>query len=118
MPLRFFILLCFLKFSAFAQSEETMPQDSSSIVVPKAFSPNGDGMEDVLYIKTNYITNYTFELFDRWGELIYKTKDANAGWNGRNKKDKLYDKGAYYYKFNYTDINKKPQLKTGYIDLK
>lgn len=118
MKANIFILLCFLKLSVFAQSDDSVRQDTSSVIVPAAFSPNGDGMEDVLYIKTYNITNYVFELFDRWGELVYKTQDANAGWNGRNKKDKLNDRGAYYYRVNYLDSNKKPQLKTGYLTLK
>ncbi|HXD93619.1 MAG TPA: gliding motility-associated C-terminal domain-containing protein [Bacteroidia bacterium] len=118
MAARIFILFVFLKFAAFAQNEEPLLRDTSSIIIPAAFSPNSDGFEDVLYIKTYYITNYTFQLFDRWGELIYETTDANAGWNGRNKKDKLYDKGAYYYVINYQDSYKKPQRKTGTVELK
>ncbi|HXB10505.1 MAG TPA: gliding motility-associated C-terminal domain-containing protein, partial [Bacteroidia bacterium] len=52
------------------------------IFVPDAFSPNGDGYNDYLYVKGGCITNMTFLVFDRWGNKVFETSNLNNGWNG------------------------------------
>jgi gliding motility-associated-like protein len=53
------------------------------IFVPKAWTPNGDGHNDLLFPFTLNITklNY-FRIFNRWGQLMFETNTLNAGWNG------------------------------------
>ncbi len=54
--------------------------------VPNAFTPgNRDGMNDVFKPKVFGVEEYTFTIFNRWGELIYETHDINEGWNGTYK---------------------------------
>jgi len=56
-----------------------------SFFVPNAFTPNGDGINDV--IKT-YGTNYElvyFEIWNRWGEKVFATKEIDKAWDGRFK---------------------------------
>ena len=54
--------------------------------IPNAFTPgNGDDMNDVFKPKVIGVVDYTFMIFNRWGELIYKTNDTEAGWNGTFK---------------------------------
>ena len=54
--------------------------------IPNAFSPgNGDGMNDIFKPKVIGVTDYSFLIFNRWGEQIYKTNDTDAGWNGTFK---------------------------------
>ncbi|MCS6991959.1 MAG: PKD domain-containing protein [Chitinophagales bacterium] len=50
--------------------------------VPNAFSPNGDGANDVLYVKGQDIVSLDFKVFNRWGELVFQTNDVNQGWDG------------------------------------
>ncbi|MCY7409049.1 MAG: PKD domain-containing protein, partial [Chitinophagales bacterium] len=50
--------------------------------VPNAFSPNGDGANDVLYVKGQDVKSLSFKVFNRWGELVFETNDINKGWNG------------------------------------
>jgi len=50
--------------------------------IPTAFSPNGDGHNDMLYVRSNCLTNFTFKLFDRWGEMVFETTDLNFAWDG------------------------------------
>ncbi len=57
-----------------------------SLYVPTAFSPNGDGLNDILRPKPLGIRSITyFRVYNRWGELIYATSQLNAGWDGRYK---------------------------------
>ncbi|MFN6388201.1 MAG: PKD-like domain-containing protein, partial [Bacteroidota bacterium] len=64
-------------------NQEVWVFDKSEVYVPTAFSPNGDGANDVLlpfYIniaKLNY-----FRIYDRWGKLIFETNDLKESWNG------------------------------------
>jgi gliding motility-associated-like protein len=52
------------------------------IFVPNTFTPNGDGNNDVLFVRGRLIATLDFKLFDRWGELIFETTDPNIGWDG------------------------------------
>lgn len=52
--------------------------------VPLAFSPDDDGLNDILLPQFDCdISNYQMRLFDRWGELIFETDDPYYGWNGK-----------------------------------
>ncbi len=59
---------------------------SVEILVPKAFTPNRDGKND--YLRPILLgvkqLNY-FKIFNRWGQLIYETKNDQPGWDGRLK---------------------------------
>jgi gliding motility-associated-like protein len=55
----------------------------SDIFVPKAWSPNKDGHNDVLRpLCVNIKEIYYFRIFDRWGQLMYETNEIGKGWNG------------------------------------
>ncbi len=58
------------------------------IYVPKAFSPNGDGINDRLYpILVGIQQLYYFRVYNRWGNLIFETNSGNpaSGWDGKYK---------------------------------
>lgn len=52
------------------------------IFVPSAFTPNGDGLNDMLYVRGNNITELFFVVYDRWGERVFETSDLGLGWDG------------------------------------
>jgi gliding motility-associated-like protein len=58
-----------------------------SMYIPDAFTPNGDGLNDVFNVKGAGFVEEGFEMriYDRWGELIYKTNDVYKGWDGTVK---------------------------------
>ena len=55
----------------------------TSVDIPTAFTPNGDGTNDVIYVdgwgikKLNY-----FRIYNRWGQLLFESNDVNVGWDG------------------------------------
>lgn len=53
-----------------------------AIDVPTAFSPNGDGNNDVLYVKGFGINGLTFAVYNRYGEKVFETLDQKIGWDG------------------------------------
>jgi gliding motility-associated-like protein len=57
-----------------------------NIYVPKVFTPNNDGTNDVLKpILVGISAFHYFSVYNRWGNLIYTTQDPNQGWNGTFK---------------------------------
>ena len=59
------------------------PPCDGDVFVPKAWSPNGDGHNDVLRPLVQNIRELKyFRVFNRWGELVYETNIIGLGWNG------------------------------------
>lgn len=52
------------------------------IFVPNAFSPDGDGINDQVWVRGNNITEMSFLIYNRWGEKVFETNDQSQGWNG------------------------------------
>lgn len=56
---------------------------SGTLLVPTAFSPNGDGLNDLLFAYgTLNSTSLEFEIYNRWGQKVFATTDKNKGWDG------------------------------------
>jgi len=83
------------------------------IAVPSAFTPNGDGRNDYLYPLNAYkATNLLFRVYNRYGQLIFETKDWTQKWDGTFK-GMQQPVGAYVWTLEYNDQpgNKKIFLK-------
>ena len=65
-------------------------------MAPKAFSPNGDGSNDVLYVRGYGVTEMEFKVFNRWGELVFESNSLDVGWDGTYK-DKGQEMEVYIY---------------------
>ena len=71
--------------------------DDSDVFIPNAFTPNGDGANDILYVRSHFVDELTFVIYNRWGQEVFSTKDPNAGWDGTfQNKDLEPDAFAYY----------------------
>lgn len=77
-----------------------------SVYIPNTFTPNGDGVNDMFMVKGTgmKIENYTMEIFDRWGTMLYSSKDITKGWDGTAKGANL-PVGAYVYKVKVIGAN-------------
>jgi gliding motility-associated-like protein len=75
--------------------------------LPNAFSPNGDGLNDVFRPQPVGIekTDY-FRIFNRYGELLYETKEYRRGWDGTYR-GKKQDQGTYVWMIKGMDRDKK-----------
>ena len=54
----------------------------SKVAFPNAFSPDGDGMNDIFNFESRYITAVRMKIYNRWGELVYQTTELDRGWDG------------------------------------
>ena len=76
---------------------------SNNIFIPNAFSPNGDGLNDIfLTVATSdYIQKFHMLIFDRWGGQIFESDDIMLGWDGTKAGTPLPG-GMYTYKITYS----------------
>ncbi len=73
------------------------PTTNNSQIIPNAFSPNGDGINDTweIPILKNY-PNCSVEVYNRYGQLVFKSIGYNKNWDG-NYNNQLLPTGTYYY---------------------
>jgi gliding motility-associated-like protein len=66
-------------------------------IVPNAFTPNGDGLNDYFQFYTKGIEKIlSVKVFNRWGQLIYYSSGNDEGWNGTYK-EAPSEMGVYVY---------------------
>lgn len=73
-----------------------------TVEMPSAFTPNGDGRNDVFRpITAGYQNIAHFRIFNRWGQVVYESRQPNQGWDGTFN-GQLQDMGTYMYSMSYT----------------
>jgi gliding motility-associated-like protein len=84
--------------------------------VPNAFTPNGDGLNDLLKIISNagIIELRSFKIFSRSGNLVFESRDLSKGWDGRFNGN-LLQVDIYYWTAVYVDRNNVVNSKNGTI---
>lgn len=70
---------------------------SEDLYVPNVFTPNEDGLNDLLEIPVSGEVLYRFTIFTRYGLLIFKTESKFPSWDGRNAAGVKMTEGIYYY---------------------
>jgi len=71
------------------------------LVIPNAFSPNGDGKNDFFTaISIDNPTKYVMHIYDRWGALVFESNNIKIGWDGKFK-GKEQPSGTYIYYIQY-----------------
>jgi len=93
----------------------TITQDWN-LYIPNAFTPNNNDINDV-FIPVGYgISELELLIFDRWGELIFKSDDKAKGWNGTYK-NVLCKSDVYVYKVNFKTMNNHEETRVGSVTL-
>ena len=76
----------------------TLADEAEQIFVPNSFTPNGDGLNETWQVYGVGLNNsFEVQVFNRWGDLIWESKDLNASWDGTYKGN-LSEAGVYAYK--------------------
>ena len=93
-----------------------------SLFIPNGFSPNGDGLNDVFEIKNIGIVypDYTIEVFNRNGSVVFKGNASTGFWDGRANTNNLggntLPNGVYFYIINYNDGQTKSRQGNVYLN--
>ena len=61
---------------------KSMKCSLEDVYVPNTFTPNNDGQNDVLFVRSNSIIELYFAVYNRWGQMVFETTDINKGWDG------------------------------------
>lgn len=87
------------------------------LYVPSAFSPNGDGTNDIIKpLALGLRSVDAFRIYNRWGQLLFSTSQIGAGWNGKLAgADQAA--GTYIYYAEGTDFRNKKISRKGYVVL-
>lgn len=76
-----------------------LPCTKENIFIPNAFTPNGDGVNDKLYIRTTILKTMHLEIYDRWGHKVFETDAVTDGWDGNYKgQPAQFEAYGYYLK--------------------
>ena len=91
----------------------------TNLFMPNAFTPNNDGLNDLFNgIGLTDAVNYTMKIWNRWGELIFESKDPKLGWNGeKNNNGTLSPQGVYVYTISYISPRGEDIYKKGHLTL-
>jgi gliding motility-associated-like protein len=89
-----------------------------TLYIPSAFSPNGDGLNDVFQPVGKYIKTFEMYIFDRWGMQLYHTTDITQGWKGNvNGGSNIAQEETYIYKILVTDSQGNAHSYTGNVSI-
>jgi gliding motility-associated-like protein len=89
--------------------------------IPNVFTPNDDGLNDVFkpvfspYGLDEY--SYYLEIFDRWGNMVFRTTDPAKGWDGKVKKIDDGKQDVYSYRVRYKDLEGRVYVRDGKVTL-
>ena len=92
--------------------EETEP---NVLYLPNAFTPNDDSKNTIflpVFTNPDEIENYSMEIYNRWGGLVFRTEEITFGWDGANAVE-----GVYSVVVHYTTRGAKPKTVTGSVTL-
>ncbi|MDX2045348.1 MAG: gliding motility-associated C-terminal domain-containing protein [Chitinophagaceae bacterium] len=93
--------------------------DKCTIYMPNAFTPNNDGLNDILRGSANCsIDDYSFQIYNRWGQKVFESNTIINGWDGTHN-NKPLPGGAYIYvvRFKNSSFEAKYKLLKGYVNL-
>lgn len=111
---------CLVSYNNFGCSDTSCQGISITIIngldVPNAFSPNGDGRNDKIYVRGYGIAKMTWSIYNRWGTLVYIGSDPNEGWDGTYK-GVLQPQDVYHYTLLVEFSSKERVTKKGDITL-
>ncbi len=90
--------------------------DDSAVFIPSAFSPNGDGVNDMLFVRSLFVESMELIIYNRWGEEIFETTNQIVGWDGTHNGEQLAP-DSYAYCIRATCINGEENIRTGNVTI-
>ena len=87
-----------------------------TIFIPNTFTPNNDEHNDFLQIFTDNVVSFDLEIYNRWGESVFNSKNENDLWDGTYENN-VVPLGSYFYKIEFVGIDFEKYEKTGQINV-
>lgn len=77
-------------------SDTLFVEADGGIIIPNVFSPNNDGENDFFYIPSGNLKEYSLQVFNRWGQLMFSSTDKSEKWNGTYNGSPCVE-GTYFF---------------------
>ena len=88
----------------------------NDVFVPNTFTPNGDGKNDILFVRGLKVDEVYFAIYNRWGEKVFDTNDKSKGWDGIYK-SRPADVGVFGWYLKVKCINGEESFRKGNVTL-
>lgn len=83
--------------------------------IPNTFTPDENNLNDIFRPVTIGVSEFSFEIFDRWGHKVYTGNDVEKGWDG-TLKGKKCKQDVYVWKISFlNEVSRKFEIKTGHV---
>lgn len=83
--------------------------------VPNVFTPNGDGLNEMIYFTNECNVPINAVILNRWGEVVFETNDPNIGWSGTTSRGIPVSAGTYFYSVTAFFENEPDKEASGFI---
>ncbi|MBX7242794.1 MAG: choice-of-anchor L domain-containing protein [Bacteroidia bacterium] len=97
-------------------NREVEVKELFGVHIPSVFTPNNDLSNDYLTVGTYNIATFDFQLYDRWGGLVFQSLDPNFSWDGKTNGNDLPE-GVYVFKVKAVSVTNKLIEKTGSVTI-
>lgn len=87
------------------------------LYTPNAFTPNGDGLNDVFEVYSRLVTQLSIRIYDRWGKLLFASENLNFTWAGKDASGVEVPEGTYVYVINAIGFDGQPIERAGSVIL-
>ncbi|HTA62613.1 MAG TPA: gliding motility-associated C-terminal domain-containing protein [Bacteroidia bacterium] len=67
------------------------------MIIPNVFTPNGDGINDNFMVKSEGVSTFSMDIFDRWGLKMFSSTSVNSAWDGKTIGGKEVPDDTYFY---------------------
>tara|TARA_B110000459_G_scaffold204082_1_gene264120 strand:- start:1058 stop:3949 length:2892 start_codon:yes stop_codon:yes gene_type:complete len=84
---------------------------TTKVYIPNAFTPNGNGRNELFKVMGTNILSINGKIYNRWGELVFEWNDINDGWDGTFRNEPA-SSGVYIYKITVEDSNYDDNVKS------
>lgn len=104
------------EFCSDTTSQLIYTEGSARITVPNAFTPNGDGVNEIFKVVYLNQKGGYLRIFNRWGEMVYESNNLNDGWDGTYQGKPCQD-DTYVYVVEYIDNSERKRSLRGTVTL-
>lgn len=90
---------------------------AQTIVLPNIFTPNNDGVNDIIDFSNLNLTEEIVDIYNRWGNKVFQSSAAKTKWDGKDLDGNDCTDDIYYYVFHYAEFINKTIDRKGFIQL-
>lgn len=110
-------VVCVYNMNSQTASDVFVTDSVSTIILPNVFTPNFDSINDVFKPRLDEITEMSFSIYNRYGNLIFETNRLNGFWDGRTTSGEPCTDGVYFCVLTATGVDGKKYKEKTFVQL-